>query len=154
MTHFPILTSLIAVPIVGALLLLFVRDEERNAAAIRAAALVVATLVFALTLLLWNRFDPRSADFQFVEHHDWIPAFGISYDVGVDGISLLLVALTAFLTPLALLSSWDSIHRKLKTVGDVFDLLVQQAGVRRTEVLELVVIALIAIEIITAFVRH
>ena len=98
---FPILTSLIAVPIVGALFLLLVRDQERNAVTIRAVALIVSLLVFALTLLLWNRFDATSADFQFVEHHDWIPAFGISYDVGVDGISLLLVALTAFLTPLA-----------------------------------------------------
>src|SRR5437660_2009883 len=114
MMHFPILTSLVAVPIAGALLLLLVRDEERNAAAIRATALIVAVLVFGLTLLLWNRFDPRSGDFQFAEHHDWIPAFGISYDVGVDGISLLLVVLTGFLTPLALLSSWESVQKKMR----------------------------------------
>src|SRR5207245_1153635 len=126
MMHFPILTSLCAVPIAGALLLLLVRDEERNAAAIRATALIVAVLVFGLTLLLWNRFDPRSGDFQFAEHHDWIPAFGISYDVGVDGISLLLVVLTAFLTPLALLSSWDSVRRKLKAFC-VFILLLESA---------------------------
>src|SRR5437879_8749119 len=112
--QFPILTSILAVPLVGALLLLFVRDDERNAGAIRTIALIVSLLVFALTLLLWNRFDPGSADFQFTEHHAWIPAFGISYDVGIDGISLLLVVLTAFLTPLALLASWESVQRRTR----------------------------------------
>src|SRR6266550_7294656 len=109
--HFPILTSLIGLPILGSLALLFVRDDEHNEGVIRKMALVIAGLVFAETLLLWARFDPLSADFQFVERHAWIPAFGISYAIGVDGISLLLVVLTAFLTPLALLGSWDSIHK-------------------------------------------
>ena len=68
--------------------------------------------MFALTLLLWAKFDPRSAEFQFVERIAWIPAFGIDYYVGVDGISLLLVVLTGFLTPIALLSSWDSASRR------------------------------------------
>jgi NADH-quinone oxidoreductase subunit M len=71
-------------------------------------------LVFAETLLLWSRFNPGSGEFQFVERHEWIPAFGISYFVGVDGISLLLLVLTGFLTPLALLSSWESVHRKTR----------------------------------------
>jgi NADH-quinone oxidoreductase subunit M len=126
MTHFPIVTSILAVPVVGAVVLLFLRDDERNAATIRSVALVVSGLVFALTLLLWNRFDPGSADFQFTEHHPWIPAFGIAYDVGVDGISLFLVVLTAFLTPLALLASWESVHRRLKAFC-VFLLLLETA---------------------------
>jgi NADH-quinone oxidoreductase subunit M len=112
--NFPILSSLIAVPAIGALLLLFVRDDERNEALIRNVALIVSVLVFAETLLLWARFDPSSADFQFVERHDWIPSFGISYGVGVDGISLLLLVLTGFLTPLALLCSWESVHKKTR----------------------------------------
>jgi NADH-quinone oxidoreductase subunit M len=111
---FPILTSLIAVPIVGALLLLLVRDEEQNEGLIRKIALIVSVLVFAETLLLWLRFNPASADFQFVERYGWIPAFGIDYAVGVDGISLLLVVLTGFLTPIALLSSWESVHKKTR----------------------------------------
>jgi NADH-quinone oxidoreductase subunit M len=108
---FPILTSIIALPLVGAFLLLLIRDE-RNEALIRNVALVVSLLVFAETLLLWWQFNPASADFQFVERYAWIPAFGISYAVGVDGISLLLIVLTGFLTPIALLSSWDSVHKK------------------------------------------
>jgi NADH-quinone oxidoreductase subunit M len=111
---FPILSSLVVLPLVGALLLLFVKDTEENAGVIRRVAVVVSALVFAETLLLWSRFSTGSAEFQFVERHDWIPAFGISYFVGVDGISLLLLVLTGFLTPLSFLGSWASVHRKLK----------------------------------------
>jgi len=123
---FPILTSLIALPIAGAIVLLFVKDDERNATLLRNIALVVSVLVFAETLLLWSRFDPASADFQFVERHAWIPAFGISYFVGVDGISLLLLVLTGFLTPLALLASWESVHKSTKAFY-MFVLLLESA---------------------------
>src|SRR5438132_5649853 len=112
--HFPILTSLIALPILGSMALFLVRDDEHNEGLIRNVALIIAGLVFAETLLVWARFDPSSADFQFVERHAWIPAFGISYAVGVDVISLLLLVLTAFLTPVALLSSWESVHKQTR----------------------------------------
>ncbi len=112
--QFPILTSLIALPIVGSLVLLCLRDDERNGRTIRGVALLIACLVFAETLLLWAEFNPASADFQFVERHPWIPSFGITYAIGVDGISLLLVVLTGFLTPLALLSAWESVHKKTR----------------------------------------
>jgi NADH-quinone oxidoreductase subunit M len=62
---------------------------------------------------MWYHFDPNSADYQFVERHSWLPDFGISYHLGVDGISMLLVVLTTFLTPIALLSSWESIHDRV-----------------------------------------
>jgi NADH-quinone oxidoreductase subunit M len=124
---FPILTSLVALPIVGAILLLFVRgDEEQSAPASRGIALVVSTLVFAETLLLWSRFNAASGDFQFVERHAWIPSFGIDYYVGVDGISLLLLVLTGLLTPLALLGSWESVHKKTRTFC-IFVLLLESA---------------------------
>ncbi len=126
MMPFPILTSLIALPIVGAILLLAVPADERSDGTVRAVALTVSGLVFLETLLLWSRFNPGSAEFQFVERHAWIPAFGISYFVGVDGISLLLVVLTAFLTPLALLSSWQSVHQKVKAFA-IFILLLESA---------------------------
>jgi NADH-quinone oxidoreductase subunit M len=114
--HFPILTSLVVLPVAGAVLLLLVRgDEEQSAPFARKIALIVSLLVFGETLLLWSRFNPSSGDFQFVERHAWIPAFGIEYAVGVDGISLLLIVLTGFLTPLALLSSWESVHKQTRT---------------------------------------
>src|SRR5204863_3326238 len=91
-----------------------VREDGHNEGLIRKIALVVSVLVFAETLLLWFQFNAASAEFQFVERHQWIPAFGINYIVGVDGISLLLLVLTGFLTPIALLSSWESVHTKTK----------------------------------------
>ena len=110
-----LLSLLIAVPLVGASLVLLVpgKDEER-AALVRQVGFGVSLIVFALTLVLWWRFDPASAEFQFVEKVAWIPAFGIDYHLGVDGISLWLVVLTGFLTPIALLCSWESIEKKTR----------------------------------------
>jgi NADH-quinone oxidoreductase subunit M len=124
--NFPILTSLIALPIAGALALLLIRDDEEHAPLAKRVAFVVSLLVFAETLLLWARFSTGTGEFQFVERHAWIPAFGIAYLVGVDGISLLLVVLTGFLTPLALLSSWESVHDRTRTFC-VFLLLLESA---------------------------
>jgi NADH-quinone oxidoreductase subunit M len=124
--QFPILTSLVALPIAGALLLLFVKDDEERAGLIRKIALVVSLLVFAETLLLWSLFTAASAEFQFQERYDWIPAFGVSYFVGVDGISLLLLVLTGFLTPIALLGSWEAVHHKTKAFC-IFVLLLESA---------------------------
>ena len=125
--HFPILTSIVALPVAGALLLFFVRgDEEQSAPVVRTLALIVSLLVFAETLLLWSRFNAASGEFQFVERHAWIPAFGIEYYVGVDGISLLLLVLTGFLTPLALLGSWESVHKQTRAFC-VFVLLLESA---------------------------
>src|SRR4029450_9332820 len=70
---------------------------------------------FAATLYLWWQFDPTSAAFQFEEKHAWMPDFGIQYCLGVDGISLLLIVLTGFLTPIALLSSWESVEKGVKS---------------------------------------
>ncbi|MBM3771414.1 MAG: NADH-quinone oxidoreductase subunit M [Acidimicrobiia bacterium] len=111
---FPMLTTIIALPVIGALLLFAFRDDEAQAPKVRKVALAVSLVVFGLTLWLWNQFVPTSAEFQFVERHAWIPMFGIDYAIGVDGISLLLVVLTGFLTPIALLCSWESVHQKTR----------------------------------------
>jgi NADH-quinone oxidoreductase subunit M len=125
---FPILSSLVALPIIGAVLLLAVRagDPEQTDRTVRQIALIVSVLVFGETLLLWSQFNAASADFQFVERHAWIPAFGISYAVGVDGISLFLLVLTGFLTPIALLCSWESVHKHTKAFC-IFVLLLESA---------------------------
>src|SRR4051812_5816094 len=122
----PIVTSLIVIPIVGALLLFLVRDDEANERLLRNIALAVSLAVFAVTLVMWAQFDATSADFQFVERHAWIPAFGVSYAVGVDGISLFLLVLTGFLTPLALLCSWESVHKQTRAFC-MFVLLLESA---------------------------
>ena len=111
------LSTIVFIPLAGALLVLLAGgggDRHDREPLVRWLTLGVSLVTFAATLLLWWRFDAGSADYQFVEQHAWIPAFGIQYLVGVDGISLFLVVLTGFLTPLALLSSWDSVHKNVK----------------------------------------
>ncbi|MBI2835474.1 MAG: NADH-quinone oxidoreductase subunit M [Acidobacteria bacterium] len=122
-----LLSSIVFLPTAGAILLLLVSNRDgRRDARVRNLALGMSVLEFLVSLLLWVYFDPASADFQFVERRAWLPAFGISYAVGLDGISLPLVLLTTFLTPLALLSSWDSVHRKVKAFS-IFMLVLESA---------------------------
>ena len=111
-----ILSLIVFMPLVGALLVLLTGgrgDRAEREGAVKTVALVVSLATFAATLYLWWRFDPLSPDFQFIENRAWLPQFGISYHLGVDGISLFLIVLTGFLTPLALLSSW-SVHKSVK----------------------------------------
>ena len=112
---FPLLTVSWVLPLVGAVLLLLVGNAGgRNNSLIRWLALAVSLVTFAVTLGIWASFDGSSGEFQLVKRHAWIPAFGIDYYLGIDGISLLLVVLTGFLTPIALLSSWESVEDKVK----------------------------------------
>jgi NADH-quinone oxidoreductase subunit M len=111
------LTITVFLPLVGALVVLLAggRGESREREPlVRNIALLFSIATFALTLWLWWHFDPTSAEYQFVERYGWIPSFGIEYLIGIDGISLLLLVLTGFLTPLALLSSWESVHKSVR----------------------------------------
>jgi len=112
---FPILSLVTFLPLAGAFIIMMVRGEEevvaRNA---RWTALWTSLITFALSLVLWVRFDKGSADFQFVERVDWLPDFGVSYHMGVDGISVLFVLLSTLLTPLCILASWDSVKTRVR----------------------------------------
>ena len=111
------LSLIVFLPLAGALLVLIAGgrgDRPDREPFVRTIALAVSLVTFAATLYMWYRFDPTSAAYQFEERYSWIPAFGIQYYIGVDGISLLLIVLTGFLTPLALLSSWESVHKSVK----------------------------------------
>ncbi|MBI4588882.1 MAG: NADH-quinone oxidoreductase subunit M [Candidatus Rokubacteria bacterium] len=108
----PILSLVTFLPLLGGVVIaLFPRGRE---ALVRWLAFLVSTAAFALSLLLYFGFDAGSPDYQFVEQVRWMPSFGISYHLGVDGISLLLVLLTTFLSPLALLSSWRAVEVRVK----------------------------------------
>src|SRR5215218_10029070 len=111
----PLLTISWVLPLAGAILLLLIpnADGSRNPL-VRWLALAISVATFVVTALMWVYFNPESADFQLVERVAWIPAFGIDYYVGIDGISLLLIVLTGFLTPVSLLSSWVGVTRKVK----------------------------------------
>jgi NADH-quinone oxidoreductase subunit M len=114
MTSWPILSTVIFLPLAGALFILILRGDDgaarRNA---RYIALWTTIVTFAVSLLIWRDFDPTTAEFQFVEKHDWIGT-GITYHLGVDGISMLFIILTTFLMPLCILASWQSVEKRVK----------------------------------------
>lgn len=106
------LSAMVFVPAAGALLLSAFPGETRKAQ--RWFAVMVSLIPLALAVEMWRRFDNAYAGFQFVERSQWISRLGVSYFVGVDGVSLLLVLLTAFLTPLVVYASADSVHQRFK----------------------------------------
>jgi NADH-quinone oxidoreductase subunit M len=108
----PLLTLIVFTPLAGALMLaLLPREHEPG---LRRAALVFSLVPLVLSVWMLVRFDPADAGFQFVERASWIPAWGVSYHLGVDGVSLFLVVLTALLTPIVVLDSWGNVHRRVK----------------------------------------
>ncbi|MBI4182633.1 MAG: NADH-quinone oxidoreductase subunit M [Proteobacteria bacterium] len=115
MTDWPILSLVTFLPLVGAFFILVIRGPEevvaRNA---RSVALWTSLITFILSLGLWVNFDTTTADYQFVEKLEWLPAFNISYHMGVDGISVFFVILSTFLTPLCVVASWEAIQVRVK----------------------------------------
>ncbi|MBF6338658.1 NADH-quinone oxidoreductase subunit M [Nocardia abscessus] len=104
MNEFPWLTTLWLVPVAGAAIVLVLPAARRTLA--RAVALGFSVLVLGIGVGLAVRFDTAGAQYQFVESHQWIPAFGAGYTLGLDGIALVLVLLTAALVPLLILAGW------------------------------------------------
>ncbi|MDA8251423.1 MAG: NADH-quinone oxidoreductase subunit M [Rhodospirillales bacterium] len=112
---FPLLSLITWLPLLGGLVILAVRgDEETVASNARWTALWTSLIVFVLSVVLWVRFDPADPGFQFVESATWLPQWGITYKLGVDGISVLFVLLSTVLTPICILASWDSIKSRVR----------------------------------------
>ncbi|MER8642095.1 NADH-quinone oxidoreductase subunit M [Mesorhizobium sp. M1252] len=123
MTAWPILSLVTFLPLVGVLLILFIRDDSPNARRnIRAIAFTTTAATFIISLFIWAGFDNSQAGFQFVEKFAWLDS-GISYHMGVDGISMLFVILTTFLMPLCILASWEAIDKRVKAYMIAFLLL-------------------------------
>jgi NADH-quinone oxidoreductase subunit M len=115
MSDWPLLSLVTFLPLIGAaFIFLFANGEkdvaDRNA---RSVALLTTVLTFVISLVLWAYFDPSTAAFQFVEKTTWLND-GINYHMGVDGISLLFVVLSAFLTPICILASWQVITERVR----------------------------------------
>ena len=111
---FPILSSIILLPSVGALFLFFIKGSEgKSLLTIKYVALFVTITNFVISLYLWYLFDESSSNFQFIEDKEWLDGF-INYKVGIDGISILFIILTTFITPLCVLSVNNSIKTRLK----------------------------------------
>ena len=109
---FPLLTTVLFLPLVGALMLLGFPRERENA--VRLCAMIVMVLTLAVSVALFWLFDSALPHMQWVERAAWLTSWGIDYHLGVDGISLPLVLLTALLTPIAFLQAWYSIEIKVK----------------------------------------
>jgi len=107
----PIISIITFIPLAGALLLIFINKDKENL--LRTITLVLTIATFIISLTLYFNFDDGNPDAQFVEKSSWI-GYGIDYHVGIDGISLLLVLLTTFLMPIAVLSSWKYIGKRVK----------------------------------------
>jgi NADH-quinone oxidoreductase subunit M len=104
-TGMPWLTVLWAVPMVGAALVILLPSAARHVA--KYVALAISLVVLAITVGLAVEFQPGGGQYQFVEDHDWIPSFGTGYILGLDGIALALVVLTAVLVPLLIVAGWN-----------------------------------------------
>ena len=112
--NFPILSSITFLPLIGAFFIFFTRSEknqsDKNSIYL---SLFTSFTNFFLALFLWYSFDPTTYDFQFVEENTWISGF-IKFKFGIDGISILFILLTAFITPICIISCINSIKSRLK----------------------------------------
>ncbi len=112
--NFPILSSLILLPSIGALFLFFTKESNvTTRQAIKYVALFVTCVNFFISIYLWQQFDKSIHDFQFIEEKQWLKGF-VNYKVGIDGISILFIILTTFITPLCIISVNNSIKSRLK----------------------------------------
>jgi NADH-quinone oxidoreductase subunit M len=114
MTDWPILSTVTFLPLVGVALLLLTRgDTSLGRRNILNVSLLTTVFTFVVSLFIWINFDNSNTGFQMVEKHAWLGT-GISYHVGVDGISMLFVILTTLLMPFCILASWTSVEKRLK----------------------------------------
>jgi len=111
--NFPILSSIILLPTVGAIFIFFTKSSSNKNQSSKNLALFVSLANFILSLYLWFMFDNSKSDFQFIESYEWIAGFA-NYKVGIDGISILFIILTTFITPLCIISVNATIKNKLK----------------------------------------
>jgi len=110
--EFPILSLIVFLPLVGCLVLLLIQQENKKA--IQQTAFGFSMVTFFVSLLLLLGFDASNVNLQFAETQSWIPTLGVSYSIGIDGISLLLILLATLITPIAILSSFSAVTEKTK----------------------------------------
>jgi NADH-quinone oxidoreductase subunit M len=111
--NFPIISALILLPSIGSIFLLFSKNKSENNSTIKYVALFTSVVNFLLSIYLWYLFDESTSKFQFVEDRSWLVDF-VNYKVGIDGISILFVILTTFITPLCIISVNNSVRVRLR----------------------------------------
>ncbi|MCK6546595.1 NADH-quinone oxidoreductase subunit M [Myxococcota bacterium] len=107
-----LLTAIVFLPAAGALVLALFPAEDRNN--LKATALGITLLNFLLSLFLWTGFETGAPGYQFGAKVPWVPAFGISYNIGIDGISLFLILLTTFIMPITILGAWTAVETRVR----------------------------------------
>ena len=113
MNNLPLLSLIIFLPLLGAIIImLFIKKEQVKT--IKMFATGVAVLDFLISLPLWTNFNDSEAGFQFVEKASWIPSIGVSYYLGVDGISVLLILLTTLTMLISIVCSFTAIKEREK----------------------------------------
>jgi len=111
--NFPILSSITLLPILGAVFILIFNNKKSESKNAIYVSLFTSTVNLFLAIFLWNVFDLSSAEFQFVEEKNWINGY-IKFKFGIDGISILFIVLTAFITPICIISCINSVKKRLK----------------------------------------
>ncbi len=114
MTSWPILSVVTFLPVLGAIFIAFLHDDEAGVRNARWIAMWTTLITFVISLILVWRFDPSTADFQFLEKRPWLGGT-ITYVMGVDGISLPFVILTTAIMPIAILASWTSVQNRVRS---------------------------------------
>ncbi len=107
---YPILSAVMAIPLAGALITLFLKGDGL----LKSWGFLVTVITAVVSLPLYTQFDPATAKYQFAEVYHWFPTLHLHFSMGVDGISVLLVLLTTFIMPLCILCSWNYIKVRLK----------------------------------------
>ena len=110
---FPILSSIILLPAIGSIFLLFSKSDDKQTDTIKYVALFTSLVNFLISIYLWISFDSSISNFQFVEERNWLAGF-VNYKVGIDGISILFIILTTFITPLCIISVNNSVKIRLR----------------------------------------
>jgi NADH-quinone oxidoreductase subunit M len=111
--NFPIISALILLPTIGSLFLIFSKSNDQSNSTIKYVALFTSIVNFLLSIYLWFLFDETTSAFQFVEDREWLIGI-VNFKVGVDGISILFVILTTFITPLCIISVNNSVKKRLR----------------------------------------
>ena len=123
MIEWPILSYTIFLPLLGALIILPIKESEESSNNIKWAALFTSLGTFILSCLIWFFFDSSIGIYQLSEKYHWFSDLNFYYHIGIDGISLFMVLLSTFLTPLCILASWESITKRVKEYMIAFLLL-------------------------------
>ncbi len=114
MINWPLLSVIIFLPLIGGIIILFIKEDDLTSNNIKWSALLTSIGTFILSLTLWFQFDYSNPTYQFEEKFRWFDDFNFHYNIGVDGVSLFMILLSTFLTPICILASWSNVKKRIK----------------------------------------